>query len=387
MVLRRESLTAPIMQVAGDRSTIALLITELAYGGTPRTVQRLALGLARKGHRVRVASLCSAADIATELEAAGIPVVGFGIERRGVIAATRALLGFLRTTRPAILHTFNFHANLLGRVVGAALRLPGIVVSERSVESAKPRWRVRSDRLTWRLAHRWTVNAAAVAEVLRRRERVDAARIDVIPTGIDLARFEPRPRDRAFRAAHGAGDADQVLVCVGRLDRYKGHDNLLEAFAALMGEHPRARLLLVGDGRFRETLTARARSAGLAERVRFSGALRDVRPALAAADMFVQASDEEGLPGAVLEAMAMGLPVVATDVGGTREAVDDGVTGLLVAPRNAAALAAALARLLADPGLAARFGSFGRKRVDEEFSSERELGLTEEVYRRLGPWR
>jgi len=365
-------------------STVVLLITELAYGGTPRTVQRLAMGLARRGRRLRVASLCSAADIASELEAAGIPVVAFDIERRGVVAATRALAAFLRATRPAVLHTFNFHANLLGRVVGAAVRLPGIVASERSVESAKPRWRVGCDRLTWRLAHRWTVNAAAVANVLRTRERIDGGRIDIIPTGIELERFEPRPRDHAFRAGQGIADGDQLIVCVGRLDRYKGHDNLLAAFAALAPERPRARLLLVGAGRFRDALIVRARSAGLADRVRFSGALGDVRPALAAADVFVQASDEEGLPGAVLEAMAMGLPVVATDVGGTREAVDDGVTGLLVPPRDPGALTAAVAGLLDDPGLAARFGAFGRKRVAEEFSSEREVALTDDVYSRVG---
>jgi glycosyltransferase involved in cell wall biosynthesis len=364
-------------------STVVLLITELAYGGTPRTVQRLALGLGQRGHQVHVASLCSAADVADQLEASGIPVVAFGIERRGVVAATRGLAAFLRTTRPAVLHTFNFHANLLGRVVGAALRLPGIVASERSVESAKARWRVRCDRLTWRLAHRWTVNAAAVADVLRTREGIDRSRIDVIPTGIELARFEPRPRDGAFRAGHGISDGEPLIVCVGRLDRYKGHDNLLAAFAALAPAQPRARLLLVGAGRFRDALIVRARSVGLADRVRFSGALGDVRPALAAADVFVQASDEEGLPGAVLEAMAMGVPVVATDVGGTREAVDDGVTGLLVPPRDPGALAAAVARLLDDRGLAARLGAFGRKRVVDEFSSEREVALTDDVYRRL----
>jgi glycosyltransferase involved in cell wall biosynthesis len=142
--------------------------------------------------------------------------------------------------------------------------------------------------------------------------------------------------------------------------------------------------VLVGDGRFREALIAHARAAGIADRVRFSGGLADVRPALAAADVFVQASDEEGLPVAVLEAMAMGVPVVATDVGGTREAVNDGVTGLLVPARDAAALAAAVVRLMDDSGLAARFGTFGRKRVAEEFSSDRELALTEDVYRRLG---
>jgi glycosyltransferase involved in cell wall biosynthesis len=369
---------------AADRSTLVLLITELGYGGTPRTVQRLARGLAQRGRPVHVASLCSAVDIAADLEALGIPVVAFGIERRGVAAATRDLARFLRSTRPAVLHTFNFHANLLGRLVGTALCLPGIVASERSVESAKPRWRVRTDRLTWRLAHRWTVNAASVADVLRTRERVDHRRIDVIPTGIDLARFEPRPRDRDFRTVQGVGDTEPLLVCVGRLDRYKGHDHLVEAFAALIRERPRARLLLVGDGRFREALTVQVRSAGLSDRVRFTGALGDVRPALAAADVFVQASDEEGLPGAVLEAMAMGLPVVATDVGGTREAVDDGVTGLLVPPRDASALATAVRRLLDDPELGARFGSFARKRAAEAFSSERELALTEDVYRRVG---
>src|SRR5262249_28845869 len=151
---------APATAGATDRPpAIVLLITELAYGGTPRTVQRLAVGLARRGHRVHVASLFAAAGITGELGTAGIPVVGFGIERRGLAPAVRDLARFLRATRPGVLHMFNFHANLLGRVVGAALGVPGIVASERTVESGKARWRVWCDRLSWRLAHRWMVNA------------------------------------------------------------------------------------------------------------------------------------------------------------------------------------------------------------------------------------
>ncbi|MBI4635717.1 MAG: glycosyltransferase [Candidatus Rokubacteria bacterium] len=362
---------------------IVLLITELAYGGTPRSLQGLALGLLARGHDVRVASLFSKADVAFELEAAGIPVVGFGIERVSVATVAWRLWRFLKTSRAGLLHTFNFHANLLGRVAGVAAGVPVIIASERSVESVKGRWRIWCDRMTWRLAGCWTVNAGAVATVLSGREGVRPHRIEVIPPGVDVKRFEPGPRDEAVRAEWGVGPGDRLVVCVGRLDRYKGQQYLLEAVAILGRERPNIRLALVGDGRFRPRLEAQASALGIGPRVIFSGALADVRRALAAADLFVLPSEEEGMPGAVLEAMAMGLPVVATAVGGVPEIVVDGETGMLVAPRQPTALAEAMGRVLEDPALAGRVGCLGRRRVVEEFSIERSVALTEKLYARL----
>jgi glycosyltransferase involved in cell wall biosynthesis len=362
---------------------VLLLITELAYGGTPRSVQALALGLVRCGWPVRVASLFSKADIAFELEAAGIPVDGLGIERTNVGVVAWRLRRLLRARRVTVLHCFNFHANLLGRLVAATAGVPIVIASERTVEPAKARWRVAADRLTWRLAHRWTVNARAVARVLAARERVTPDCIDVIPTGVDADRFKPRPRDDAFRAAHGISGDERVIVCVGRLDRYKGQEHLIEAFARLCAVDRRIRLALIGDGRFRARLEAQAVAAGVRERVTFTGSVGDVRPALAAADVFVQASDTEGMPGAVLEAMAMEVPVVATAVGGTPEVVTDGQDGLLVPAERPDALADAVARMLTEPGLGERLGACGRRRVVDELSVERAVTLTDALYRRL----
>ncbi|MGE0039760.1 MAG: glycosyltransferase [Vicinamibacterales bacterium] len=357
---------------------IALCITELAFGGTPRSVQRLAEGLHAGGLDVRVLTLRAKADVAFELEAAGIPVTALDIEARGVPGASLALARWLRAERIGLLHTFLFHANLLGRVVGRAAGVPVILASERSTESAKLRRRVWLDRLTWWLASGWTTNAAAAARVMSARERIPAARIALVPSGVDAALFAPRPRDAAFRARVGVAADDLLIVCVGRIDRYKGQEVVLEAFAEIARERADARLLFVGDGRHRAALEASA--APLGPRVRFAGAVSDVRPALASADVFVLASEEEGMASAILEAMAMAVPVVATAVGGTPEIVTPGENGLLVAPRRPGQLAQALRRLLADPGLRATLGQAGRARVLDQFTLARTVSLSAALY-------
>ena len=373
---------SPAMAGCPERvASVVLLITELAYGGTPRSVQALALGLRSRGYDVRVASLFSKGDVSRELEAAGIPVAGFGIERISPIVVSWRLYRFILRSRPHVLHAFNFHANLLGRCVGAAAAVPVILTSERSSESVKADWRVWSDRLTWRLADCWTVTARAVADVLRTREGVDEGRIELITTGVDTTAFVPRPRDEAFRSSLHVKPDEVLIVCVGRLGRYKGQEHAIDALAQLRSSRPDVRMALIGDGQFRRSLEARA--APLGASVIFTGALADVRPALAAADVFLNPSDEEGMPGAVLEAMAMGVPVVATNVGGTAEVITDRESGLLVPTRRPDAIADAVRALLDDPMLAKRCRELARRAVVEQFSIEGVVARTDALYRRL----
>jgi glycosyltransferase involved in cell wall biosynthesis len=366
---------------SGSKS-VCLLITDLAYGGTPRSVQALALGLRDRGHEVHVASLLSGGEVAQELAAAGIRVTPLAIERHGPIAAARALYQLLRRQRPAVLHAFLFHANFLGRVIGRLAGVRCVIVSERSVEPQKRASRVWLDRLTWWLAKWWTVNADATAAVLAARERIAPGRIVAIPTGVDTDRFSPSTDDSDLRGRLGLESRNVVAVCIGRLDRLKGHDTLVDAFARVAAARPHVHLLLVGEGAERNAIEARAAASGIGDRVHWAGSVADVRPYLRAADLFVLASDAEGTPGAVLEAMAMGLPVVATCIGGTPEAVADGETGLLVAPRDSAALAAAMLRLIDDPESARRMGERGRARAVERYSMRRVLDLTEALYAR-----
>lgn len=222
-------------------------------------------------------------------------------------------------------------------------------------------------RVTARLADRVVAPSRATAAELR--EDYGVAEVAVIANGVapppPAPEPEPAPRDPA--------DGAPVVLYAGRLRTRKAVAVLLAAFARLRVEHPAAVLVVAGDGEQRPALEAQSRRLGIAAAVRFLGAQpRDAMPALyAAADLFCLPSLYEGFPLAILEAMAAGLPVVATAVAGVPEAVEHGVTGLLVPPEDAAALARALAELAADPERARRMGEAGRRRVETDFTIPR----------------
>jgi glycosyltransferase involved in cell wall biosynthesis len=361
---------------------ILFLITDLKYGGTPRSVQALVLGLRENGYQVRVVSLLEGGEIAGELQAAGISVSGLGLDSRPLAAAWE-FFSLLRRERPLILHTFLFHANLLGRIFGRLAGVPFIIASERSAEPSKTSARVWLDHMTWRLATIWTANAEAVATTLERREGIDRRRIAVIPTAVDTDRFSPRAADPEVRRNLGVSPDETLLISIGRLDTLKGHATLIEAFGLVAARRSNVRLALIGEGAEQASLEAQAAATGLDGRVTFLGGRADVVPYLRAADVFVLASNTEGMPGAVLEAMAVGLPVVATAVGGTPEVVVDGQTGVLVPPRDAAAFAAAILHLLEDPEQARAMGARARVRATERFSIRNTIALTKDLYARI----
>jgi sugar transferase (PEP-CTERM/EpsH1 system associated) len=202
-----------------------------------------------------------------------------------------------------------------------------------------------------------------------------------ICNGVDTERFSPGGR-QAARAALGIGPESIVIGTVGRLDPVKDHVGLLQAFSQLAAD-PRALLVIVGDGPTRATLAATAAGLGLGGRVRLLGERDDVPAVLTGFDIFVLSSIAEGMSNAILEAMATGLPVVATRVGGNPELVADGSSGFLVEPGSPAALADALRRYLGDPGLLARHGRAARELAQAEFSLERMVGEYGQLYGRL----
>jgi glycosyltransferase involved in cell wall biosynthesis len=186
-----------------------------------------------------------------------------------------------------------------------------------------------------------------------------------------------------MRRTFGVQAQGLLVGTVGRLHPQKGFASLLAAVARVRERLPAIRLLLVGGGALRRDLVARAEALGLAEVVIFAGSRGDVPEILAALDLFVLPSLWEGLPNAVLEAMAAGLPVVATAAGGTPEVVVDGETGLLVPPGDVTALAEAIERLLRDPGLRRKMGEAGRKRVEGHFTIEQTVAQTVALYETL----
>jgi len=191
--------------------------------------------------------------------------------------------------------------------------------------------------------------------------------IRVIPNGVELPELGEETR-RTARAQLGLGASSQVVITTSRLHPTKGHEYLLEAFASVAERFPNARLVIAGDGAKRGSLEAKATHLLGAGRVLFTGFRRDVTPLLAASDLFVLPSLLEGMPHSLLEAMAAGLPVVATSVCGIPEVVEHGRNGLLVPPRDAVALASAICRILGEPELADRLAKEARATIEQKFA-------------------
>jgi len=242
-------------------------------------------------------------------------------------------------------------------------------------------------RLICRLLGRFTDLSLAVSRGVRdylvSQGGLDPAKVRVVANGVDVAAIDSARPGPLVRRELGLPESSPVIGLVGRLDHWgKGHKELFEAMAILKERHP-VHALIVGGGRRIDEIKALAASLGLAGEVHFLGTRRDVPDLLNAMDIFVLPSYSEGVSLALLEAMAAGLPVIATAVGGLPEVVTDGENGLLIPPRDAEALATALARLLEASDFAKKLGQNARKHVREHFSLDRLGREINEIYEEL----
>jgi glycosyltransferase involved in cell wall biosynthesis len=236
------------------------------------------------------------------------------------------------------------------------------------------------------LAARWVDGFIAVSaqirdNLVREFGPAVASEITVIPNGVDAQRYGCKCGRDAIRQSWGLSQTDRVLIMVGTLKPVKGHRFLIAALPGLLIRHANLYLMIVGDGELRGELRTQVDDLGLQDHVRFLGSRQDIADVLAAADLFVLPSLWEGLSMALLEAMASGLPVVASAVSGTVQALEPGISGELVPPGDAAALAQALDRVLADPAHARTLGQAARQRVVAEFSAQRQAAAHLALYR------
>lgn len=351
--------------------------SSLGWGGQEIRILAESQGLARRGHEVRI--LCpGAARIATEAAAWRVPVVALPIARKNV-AGLRALAAWFRDNRCDVVNT---HSSTDSWLAALALRLAGRrvpIVRTRHISAAVPR----------NPLSRWLYQSAAAmivttGEALRRQlvevNGCDAARVVSVPTGIDAAHFRPGPR-AAARAALRL-PAERILVgIVATLRSWKGHRYLIEALAQLPES---IELVIVGDGPMRDSLQAWIDGQGLRQRVHLPGNQADVVPWLRALDIFVLPSyANEGVPQALVQAMLCALPCVTTTVGSIAELATHDATALVVPPRDAHALAAAIARLAENEGLRRELGEAARKHCVENFSYERMLDRMEAIFAAL----
>jgi glycosyltransferase involved in cell wall biosynthesis len=292
---------------------------------------------------------------------------------RRAAAQTARLGNWFRERGVQVVQACDLYANIVALPAGALARVPARVGSRRGIVSpVRGRGLLPLQRAGYALAHRVVANSAAAAARLR-EEFVPARRIVVIPNGIDVPpEAGRRPRDRG-----------PVITTVANLRHGKGHHVLLRAAASVLRRHPDARFHLVGDGPLRTALELEARALGVADRVAFLGHRDDVADVLAASDVFAFPSFMEAFPNAVMEAMSLALPVVATNVGGIPELVSNRDNGRLVAAGDAAALAAALVEVIESPADAEAMGRAAAATVRERYSFERMTREFEGLYREL----
>ncbi len=360
----------------GAGPVVVLLVTTFDIGGAERVYIELARGLVRRGYRVVAAALqWRSGAVARELADTGVETVGLAMRGKTDALVLLRLVRLLRRERASVLYTFLIHAHVIGRLAGLLARTP-VILSSQQIMGWEARMSERLNRATARWCTAVVGVSANVSRYLVDRVGIPAGKVVTIYNCVDVSAFEGRRGRR--RAVTGP-----VIGSIARLNPEKDHTTLLHAFAILRGRDPSLRLVLAGGGPERERLEQLAGSLGLDGAVEFLGHVEDVRPIHERLDVYVQSSHVEGLPVAVLEALAAGLPVVAARVGGNEEAVIDGVGGLLVPPRNPEAMAAAIARFLEDPELAARMGFAGRRHVEDLFSAAAMVEATDRLMRRL----
>jgi glycosyltransferase involved in cell wall biosynthesis len=371
--------------VAGPVRVLELLVsTDL--GGGPAHVRDLIAGLAGPGFRFTVAGPAGGA-LLPALTAAGADFAPVAADRLSP-GALRDTIRLVRARRIQVIHSHGKGAGLYGRI---AARLTG-AASIHTFHGIHPAGYGRLYLRLERALARWSFAVVHVSESQAAEARAlglaPAGRARVIINGIDAA-FVRAAAARApmSRAMLGLGSDALVLATVARLDPVKRLEVLVHALPLLAARVPEAQLLIVGDGPERDALHALARTLAPGDRVVFAGAVPDAARVLPLVDLYVTASRREGLPLAVLEAMACGLPVLATEAPGHVDAVEPEVTGRLVPLDDAPALAAAAALLLRDPALRARMGRAGRERVEQRFPRARMLAEIADLYREAAGFR
>ncbi len=376
---------------------ILFVIDSLGTGGAERDLAEKLPQLCRFNVKPIVVSLRPREEgVQADLQRQGFDVRI--LDASGLMGQVKALCQIIRTERPDVMQTALFHSDLAGRLaaIGTSTKVISRLVNTDydEVRLHDPNIRAVRFRLA-RLIDGWTArhlthhiyaNSNAVKAAAMRDLRIRPEKITVIEESRDATRLE-RPsaqRRKLARIRLGLDENQEVLVNIGRQDYQKGQRYLLEAMAKLVLTRSRLVLLLAGRrGDMTEELQHLRYRQGLKERVHFLGHREDVPEILAAADLFVFPSLYEGLPGAVIEAMALGLPIVASDIDPVRETVEEGRNALLVKPASPTELALAIERLLEDPRTVQAFGRRGREIFDERFTLEQSMARLSAFYRQV----
>ena len=356
------------------------MLPYLAPAGAERCVYELARRLDRRRFDVQVAALRGGV-VADWLEREGIPVTVLGARRKWELFKIPLLTEFLRRERIDLMHSHLFGADLAGRPAAHLAAVPHIVHTVHTAEGRFRPWRFAYARLLSGYCDRIVCVSEAALRHHKARSGLPSHIYTVIPNGIDAAAYATDDQSRRELRGQWGIDTDRVVAAyVGRLAAEKGVDILLAAISHLAARGNPVDVVIAGDGKKRHLVENFIAHGEGGDRCRLLGFVDDVASLLSAVDMLVAPSRWEGWPLAVGEAMAAGLPVIATDLPGVRELVVDGRTGILVERENVVALSEAIIRLAGEAQLRDRLGEAGTKRISEKFPIEAAIAAHEKLY-------
>jgi glycosyltransferase involved in cell wall biosynthesis len=364
---------------------VCLLLPKLQIGGAEVQVLHLLKNLDKSRFSV---SLCcfSRGDVGMEEEAGrhAESVFILGFRWRTLPVSFVRLVKYLRAHEFDVLHAHLALADMIGRMAGMIARVPVLMTTEHGKHLWKSRPYLMLERMIGSVTDMRICVSRDIMAIRERREGTGTAKLAYVPNAVDPSVFRTAGRGRGSVMAEFGWEAeDAFIISVGRLVSAKNYPLLVEAIGLLRSRVPNVRCLLVGEGDCRREITERIDSLGISDNVKIAGSRRDIPDLLTAADVFVLSSIREGLPVSLLEAMAAGKAVAGTNVGGIPDAVEDDVSGILVPPGDASALAGALGRLLGDAELRRRLGISAAETIDERFSVHRTARRIGEIYEEL----
>jgi L-malate glycosyltransferase len=363
--------------VNSKRPAVLLVGDTLKLGGTEGQFVEIACGLNPARWDVRVACIRAEGPLRPRLEAAGIYPSScsrgsFKSARLGLAIA--ALARQLRARQVQVVHSFDLYSNVLAIPAARLAGVPAVIASQRDLGDVRSRTQTFANHLALRAATAVLVNAEAIRAKLVSGGVVPSAKITVVRNGVDLTRFCGGARSKP-------PDSPWVIGTVANLRPEKGIEDFLGAAALIAGAGVKASFVIWGDGPLRGPLELLARQLGVGDATHFAGLTKFAENALKSLDIFVlPPCSNEGFSNALLEAMAMGLPVVATRVGGNVEMIDHDRTGLLVSPGQPEELAGAFIRLIENPRHATQLGEHASNHVRSQYGMPRMLEAVERLY-------
>ncbi len=386
------------MSALSKKGAVLFVIGSLNIGGAENQMVLLATHLKKRGWQCYVFTLEKQGALRSELAKQNILVRDGGM-RKGdlrldlkgapwkIIFAMGVLLKMIFDCKPAVVHAFLPLATFLGALCGRLMNVPLIITSRRALGKHQERYAFLKipDRIANRLSHQVAVNSQAVWDDTIQRDRIDPSKLALIYNGISTSQFSEMNPDRvSVRRSLNILPDDKVIITVANLIPYKGHSDLFKAIQIVSRRFGNVKVLLVGEDRgIQEVLMNEITVLNIERHIRFLGLRHDIPQLMAASDLSVLPSHEEGFSNVLLESMAAGLPVVATSVGGNSEAVVHGVTGWLTPPHHPDKLAERMIDLLINEKKSEKWGERGRVLVKRKFSVERMVSRHLALYNQI----